>query len=299
MVKRKRTSTNEKTRSFVVTQWNLDCDYQALVDEGQVRFIAYGEEVCPTTGRPHHQAYVYFHNPRSTSGKTLNKIGDMFGETHCRVDFMRGSFKENEAYCSKESQLIKIGDEPKMGFRGDLEETKDCIMRGDMTLDRIACEDPHMYHQYGRTLAKVEEIALRHRYRTWMTRGTYIHGPSGSGKSHMAFEGYDPSTHYVKCLEDEWWDGYTGQPVVIINEFRGQIRLSELFDLVDKWPKTVKQRCKAPVPFLARKLIITSVKAPRQVYAEGLSDDEPWDQFERRFDIIKLEQRCSEGNINL
>ena len=67
-----------------------------------------------------------------------------------------------------------------------------------------------------------------------MTQGTYIHGPSGVGKSHMAFQGFTPETHYVKCLEDEWWDGYTGQPIVIINEFRGQIKLSELFDLVDK-----------------------------------------------------------------
>ena len=298
MPKRKRT-TSTKSRCFVVTQWNLDCDYEALVSKGQIRFIAYGEETCPKTGKEHHQAFIYFHNPRGTSARVLNQIGKLFGETHCNVAPMYGSFKENAAYCSKEGTLQKVGEEPQQGFRGDLEETRDMIMRGDMTVERVACEDPHMYHMYGRTLSKIEEIALRHRYRDWMTEGVWYVGPSGAGKSHHAFEGYDPATHYVKCIEDEWWDGYTGQPVVILNEFRGQIRLSELFELVDKWPKTVKQRCKAPVPFLARKLIITSIKEPRECYSDGLYDDEPWGQFERRFRVIKLEQRCSEGNNNL
>ena len=85
------------------------------------------------------------------TARVLNTIGNMFGETHCYVAPMKGSFRENESYCSKEESFTKVGDEPKMGFRGDLEETKDCIMRGDITLDRIACEDPHMYHMYGRT----------------------------------------------------------------------------------------------------------------------------------------------------
>ena len=294
MPKRKRTSDIDeikRTRCFVVTQWNTDCDYQALVDKGQIRFIAYGDEICPTSGRPHHQAYVMFWNQKANSPKICNKIGDMFGETHCSVAAMRGSFRHNEAYCSKESELIKVGDEPKQGLRGDLEETRDMIKSGELTVDRIAMEDPHMYHQYGRTLSKIEEIALRYRYRTEMTKGVWYHGPSFAGKSHAAFDGFDPHTHYVKNINDEWWDGYTGQPVVIINEFRGQIRLSELFDLVDKWPKTVKQRCKAPVPFLAKKLIITSIMAPKQCYSQGLSDAEPWEQFERRFEVIELKKR--------
>lgn len=288
------TSTKKitKTRAFVVTQWNLDCDYQKLVDTKKLRFVAYGPEMCPETGRLHHQAYIYFWNPRTTGGRALKKIGDMFGEIHCSVQPMRGSFDQNEAYCSKEGELIKIGEEPEPGKRGDLDETKDMILKGKLTTEEVMVDNPHMYHMYGRTLDKLQEIAFRKKHRTWMTRGLWIFGPSGAGKSHMAFDGFSPDTHYVKCLSDQWWDGYTGQQTVIFNEFRGQISAAELFDLVDKWPKTVKIRGQAPVPFLARKVIITSILNPKEFMG-----GEPWEQFQRRFEIIELEQRCPEGNI--
>jgi len=275
----------------------MACEYQKLIDAGQIRFLAYGNEVCPTSGKPHHQLFLYLHNPRSSGVKTLNELGSLFGPVHCRVAPMKGTISQNEAYCSKEGTLIKVGDEPQQGCRGDLIETKESIMRG-MSVDSIALENPEMYHQYGRTLERIEAIALRKRYRTQMTRGVWITGPAQAGKSHMAFEGFTPETHYVKNLNEDWWDGYKGQETVIFNEFRGHhMQFSELLDLVDKWPKTVRWRNREPVPFLAKTVIITSIKTPRACYVHALAEDEPWAQFERRFTIVTLEQKCSEGNI--
>ena len=286
-------TSTKKTRAFVVTQWNLDCDYQSMVDKKLLRFIAYGEEVAPTTGKLHHQAYVYFWNQRHKTKSSCKKIGDMFGPKHCHVEPMEGSFQHNEAYCSKDTDglLTKFGDEPQQGVRGDLDETKDMILKGELTTEDVMESNPQMYHMYGRTLDKLQEIAFRKKWRTWMTKGLWIHGPSGAGKSHMAFDGFTPETHYTKCLSDQWWDGYTGQETVILNEFRGQLPAAELFDLVDKWPKTVKVRCRAPVPFLARRVIVTSIHDPKEFMG-----GEPWEQFQRRFDVIELDQKCPEGN---
>lgn len=290
-----------KTRSFVVTNWNVDppTDYEALVAEGQLRFIAYGEEVCPTTGRLHHQAFCYFHNQRGTTRRVLNNIGSMFGPVHCYVAPMRGSFSENEAYCSKESTLTKVGDEPSQGERGDIKEIAQAILSGEKTSDDICVSNPELHRQYGRTLDRLEIISLRKQFRTEMTKGIWYTGPTGSGKSHKAFTEthgeygpYNPDTHYVKNLHEEWWDGYRGQPVVILNEFRGQVRFSELLDLVDKWPKMVKWRGRESVPFLAKYVIVTSSVCPRDVYY-NLSSDESWAQFERRFDVIELPERPS------
>lgn len=128
-----------------------------------------------------------------------------------------------------------------------------------------------------------------------MTKGIWYTGPAGSGKSHKVYEDFNPATHYEKSLEDEWWDGYTGQEVVILNEFRGQIKFSFLLAMVDKWPLKVKQRCKEPVPFLAKEVRITSILHPKEVYKNALEDNEPWAQFERRFEVVTMAARSVAG----
>lgn len=280
-----------KTRAFVVTQWNLDCNYEEVMAKYAIRFIAYGLETCPTTTTQHHQLFMYFKGAVSTKPANLNKIGNYFGPKHCRVMPMMGSFQDNEIYCSKESTLTKLGQEPKQGARGDIEETRDAILAGELTADDLAVENPEFYHQYGRTMRDLETIHLRKKWRTWKTIGIWYTGPSGSGKSHMAYSDYHPDTHYEKTLEDEWWDGYKGQPIVILNEFRGQVKYHELLSLVDKWPKKVKQRNREPVPFLAREVRITSIMAPKDAYKNVLSEEEPFRQFRRRFKTCYMENR--------
>ena len=207
---------------------------------------------------------------------------------------MRGSITENDAYCSKEGTLQEVGKKPAQGARGDIQERVDAIMAGETTADHECQYNARFFAQYARTLDRAETIALRRKWRKWMTEGYWYVGPSYSGKSHAAFEGewpYDPETSYVKNLNEEFWDGYIGQETVILNEFRGQIPLSELFDLVDKWPKMVKIKGREARPFLAKRVIVTSIKSPRQCYSEALVENEPWEQFERRFKIIRLPAR--------
>jgi hypothetical protein len=295
-----------KVRNFVVTVWDMDCDFQGLIDSGKIQFVAKGREICPDTKREHWQCYVAFENPRAHTPKALGKIGAMFGKIHARVKPMLGSLAQNEAYCSKDGKFEKLGKEPKQGNRTDIHEKKDQIMNGEMTVDEICVENPEFFHQYGRTLDRLEGIALRKRFRTEMTEGVWYTGESGCGKSHACFKDYHPDTHYVKNLNEDWWDGYKGQPIVILNEFRGQIPFAELLDLVDKWPKTVKWRNREPVPFLAKKVIVASIRTPQDVYVN--QKEEPWAQFHRRFRVETLtvftdaiedipEQKCSEGNI--
>lgn len=279
-----------KTRSFVVTNFNLDTDYQKLITDMLIRYIGYGEETCPTTGRKHHQAFCYFYAQRHTGKRALKMIADMFRQgkegVSVTVAPMKGSLRQNEDYCSKESKLCEFGEKPSPGTRGDIEEVKKQIISGEKTSDDICEESPEFHHQYGRTLDRLEMIALRKKWRTEMTRGIWYTGPTGVGKSHKAFDGFHPTTHYVKTLEDEWWDGYKGQPIVIFNEFRGQIKFSELLDLMDKWPKSVKQRNREPVPFLAKEIRIACIKSPQEVYYNV--GDEPWGQFHRRCEVVDL-----------
>lgn len=255
-----------------------------------VEYCVMGKEICPDTQRPHLQCYMELDKP-----KKLSTIKNILPGVH--LERRMGPQMKAVDYCKKDGDFVEWGVLKKQGNRTDLKELCEEVRLGKRTIKEIANEDPDAYHQYGRTLHKIHTFAEEKRFRTEMTKGVWIWGPSGIGKSHRAFEGYDSETHYVKNLNEEWWDGYYGQEVVIFNEFRGQIKFSELLDLADKWPKTVKIKYFDPVQFRSKKLIITSCMHPKDCF-RNLDSHENWAQFNRRFEIIDLQQELNEACNN-
>lgn len=279
-----------KTRLWCFTNFKLDFDYKSYFETVKPQYIIYGLEVCPDTKKEHHQGFVYFPNQRGSVKAVAKELGQ------CHVEMCKGNVDDNVAYCSKDGNVTEYGDRPEQGKRVDLCKMKDDLMAGLTTVDDILMDNPHAYHQYGRTLNKIEDIALRKRFRTEMTQCDWFYGPTGTGKSHQAFKDFNPETHYVHPLQDSgWWDGYTGQQTVIINEFRGQIQFSELLDLIDKWPKTVPRRNREPVPFLAHKIIITSALHPQACYRHVCKGDS-YTQLQRRINIVHLTDTQQNGS---
>lgn len=285
-----------RTRLWCFTNFNLDFDYKSIFDnkKNHILYIAYGDEICPETKRPHHQGWIYF----ASDKESKKVVGKLLGNANCRP--CNGSIQHQEDYCSKEKgHYTELGICPdKQGARTDLEAVRNEIINGLISVDDIALERPSLYHQYGRTLTKLEDIALRKKWRNWMTEGIWYYGETGCGKSEKAFENYNPLTHYK--YTEEWWDGYTGQETLIIDELRGDtIRFRELLALADKHPHYVKRRCREPIPFLAKQIIITSALHPKDIFT-NLSADDKLDQLYRRFKIVKLcgkiPQKCPEGN---
>ena len=82
-------------------------------------------------------------------------------------------------------------------------------------------------------------------------------------------------------------DGYQQQETMIINEFRGEITYKRLLELVDKWPVYLRRRGREPMPFLSKRVIVTSKLHPRDVY-KNLSENDTMDQLYRRFKIYEV-----------
>lgn len=124
----------KKTRNYVLTLWlhmTERCWEERLreyIDDGVMSFVAYGAEVCPDTGTLHYQAFCSFEN-----GRHVSAVRQMF--RGCFVEPMYGSWRENETYCSKESQLIKLGTPPSQGQRTDLLRVKRKIDEGAYHMD--------------------------------------------------------------------------------------------------------------------------------------------------------------------
>lgn len=123
-----------------------------------------------------------------------------------------------------------------------------------------------------------------------MTKGIWYWGKTGVGKSHKVYAdtSYNVSTHYDYPYDNGWWDGYRQQKYVIFNDFRDELKFNELLRIVDKWPFSVKRRCREPMPFLSEIVMITSSCPPEEIYRNSLSENDKLDQFHRRFNVIEL-----------
>lgn len=272
--------TTEKGRRFVFTYFPKDDEN--LWDSVNMKYMYYGDETCPTTGKKHHQGWFITHNPRSE--RALCKL------YKCYIRIQRGSYKHNWKYCSKDGKIHEFGEQPKQGARNDLTSIKDEIINNQTTVEDIIIERPNMYHSYGRTLEKIEEISLRKKFRMWEMDVRWYYGNTGVGKSKYLWEGYDPDKVYYWRDDGGWQDEYRGQEIVVIDEFRGDtMTYKQLLRLTDRYPYGLRRRGKTEYPFLAKKIIITSCSLPSEIF-KNLSQNDSLAQLKRRIKIFYISQ---------
>ncbi len=259
-----------------------DSDWEGLKEwsVAECKYAVIGKEVGEG-GTPHLQGYLSL-KAKTTRQGLVRKCPIL---KSAWIDIARGGPENNQKYCSKQGEYFEVG-ELRQGERSDLVELKDEIVDGK-TLDEITMEKPIAYHQYGRVLSRIEEITLRRKFRTEMTEGIWYWGKTDVGKSHKAFEGYDPVSCYRWVPDAGWWDGYVGQEKVIMNDFRGQIPYGELLNLVDKWPYDVRRRYRGPCPFISKLVVVTSSMPPEGVYS-NLAAGDGISQLLRRFKVIQV-----------
>lgn len=279
---------HQRLRSFCATSFRTD---PPIWDPKKMSYLCYAPEICPSTGRNHWQVYVHWIDNRTLTScsKNLDKITCLVakGTAEQNRTYIKGPYTEGDKHKPENPLFKEYGKLPEQGKRNDLDKIKDEIIAG-RKVDEIAIEQPTIYHQYGRTLNKIEDIAMRRKFRTEMTTCIWYYGSTGVGKSHKAFENYHPDTHYVLPNDNGWWDAYTQQDTVIINDFRGWIPYDRLLQLIDQWPETVNRRGREPMPFISKNIIITSSLAPEEVYCHRMENDKI-EQLLRRICVVKLE----------
>jgi len=264
---------------FTINNYTDEC--VAAVKAVPCMRIICGKEVGES-GTPHLQGAIVF--AKAMRMKAASQI--LGGRASMQV--MMGRWAD-QTYCAKDGELIRMEDNSQQGARTDLARCKRRIDEGadELTL----CEE-----EFG-TMSKHHAFLMRYRdlkrrktvFRKEMTQMKWYWGSTGVGKSHKVYENYDPANTYILEVADNgWWDGYDGEPIVILNEFRGQIPYAQLLDLTDKWPKKVKRRNQEPTPFMAKEIRITSSMPPEEVYPRQVEKKDSIDQLLRRCEVIHL-----------
>jgi hypothetical protein len=93
------------------------------------------------------------------------------------------------------------------------------------------------------------------------------YGSTGSGKTYRAFEmfGKDAYILHKSPYNNIWFDGYDGEKVLIIDDFKGWMEYSQLLRILDQYPLQVDVRG-GKVWANWEKVVITSSKPVQQWY---------------------------------
>ncbi len=202
-------------------------------------YLVWQQEVCPETGREHLQGYIKL--PRQLR---LNQVIDVVGFGNYRV--ARGSPLSNKVYCTKEESR-KPGCEPHergvipqpQGARNDLQPAVE-LLRAPGGLKRVREEHPILMVKYRRGMeALYDDYRIDEIPRIRPVAVFVLHGTSGAGKSVTA-EAYDQGNSFslpAMSGNTVWFDGYSYQRTLLIQEFDGGIPYRLLLQILDGLPQ--------------------------------------------------------------
>lgn len=211
-------------------------------------------------GTDHLQGYIHFSNKKSFAF-----VKSLFPEAHW--ERARGTPVQNKAYCTKSETRIRgpfeFGEVPRQGRRTDLDAIQDDLDSGK-TLASISRKYFGQFIRYHRGFREYQ--LLTSTSRKWEMEVLCYVGPSGVGKSRTVFERFPDAYWKSKNSgQQQFWDGYMGHSVIIIDEFYGWLPFDYLLRLTDRYPFSLD--CKhGTLPLSARTICFTSNKHPSEWY---------------------------------
>lgn len=247
----------------------------SLVDELECRYIVYGKEIG-ASGTPHLQGTVIFPSQR-TLVSVIKKLPG------CHVEVCK-ALEQSITYCKKDGDVTERGIPPiSKEEQGKGEKRR----WGDI---RVACEEgrfeelPDDIRYKNLKLNEAHRsLALRSRALTDSTdQMLWYWGPSGSGKSRKARTDY-PDAYLKMC--NKWWDGYTDQDTVIIEDFdtKHEVLCHHLKIWGDRYPFPAEIKGNT-ITIRPKLIIVTSNYSPEHIWGRE-ADLEP---ILRRFKLIEF-----------
>lgn len=262
--------------SFEVNPPDWDMDYMC--------YMIYQKELCPDTQRIHWQGYVEF----------TKKIGLAAVKSHLgnkiHAEIRKGSQEEAIDYCTKEDTRI----EPPVTFgvpsggqgtRTDINNAIEAIKNG-ANIDNLYENFPNIMIKYGSGMQNYINFFYKKHAKSWrVIDTTIITGPPGVGKTKSVYENH-PIEHIYKLTDSSqslWFDGYAGEPVLLIDDFDNWISYKFLLNLLDGYP--LRLPIKGSHTYAQwTKVYITSNTSPA-LWWNGARDE--IDALKRRVNLLK------------
>lgn len=249
-------------------------------EPNNARYCLLGYEVAPETGTKHIQGYVYVDNPRF--GNVLRHA--FGGKGHWEV--AKGTPKQNHTYCTKGGDFLEMGTLPSQGKRSDLESLARRVCSDNVSLKGLAAagefSDVATWMRYSRSFETLKNVVAPKRDPSHAPTVVWLHGPTGCGKSRLAYEKYPDAYRWPGA--GYWFDGYDGHDTIVFDDFRHDagITFSNLLRIIDRFPMSLPVKG-GFVELAATTFVFTTPMEPANVYPTN----ERVNQLMRRITEVK------------
>lgn len=260
-----------RSHNYVFTHNNYDDT--TMEDSIECQYIIYGKEVGES-GTPHLQGFIRFTQQKSLKQAIKHLPG-------CHVEVAK-CLDEAIQYCKKEGDFTERGRAPVNNKRkGEMEvERYEEAYKLAKTGDLENIPKDILIRHYG-ALNKIKEANQLKPPSLSVLNNRWLYGPPGSGKTSLAHREYPDA--YLKGLT-KWWNGYTGQPVVIIDDMDPchRVLTQELKEWAHHYPFPAEtkggEKCIRP-----EKIIVTSNYSIDQIWEDSVTRAAMKRRFEEEY----------------
>lgn len=217
-----------QSRNWCFTDFEM-LDFKKIYEQYTdiIRYIGWGKETCPSTGKTHNQGWIQFVNKKRMGG-----VKKVCQSKKIHLEPCRGDEKANEAYCAKEGNFQSLGVFVTQGQRSDLEQMYKKIKNG-ATAEELMDENFGLYCRYRGGIKDALEIANKKKCKRFRhVKVEYVHGETGTGKTRWAME-QDPDLFKIHGTSLKWFDGYNGEKTLLIDEYANDVKITKMLGICD------------------------------------------------------------------
>lgn len=298
------TSKNERHRSYIMTLNNPTEEqiamWQTIPDRLNLTLGICAEEYGSENGHHHLHAYIEMKNAK-TWNAMLKWMG---GQENCNdLQVRMGTQWEAWVYVAKDgAELWAIGEEPPQSktSKGDGWIQIQQMVKDGCSYLEICEEYPKLGIRMGSAIQRYMLEYQRSSMVSWRrVRVTYVQGTTGAGKTRAVMEAYGGMQNVFRVTNyKNPFDGYAGQPVIVFEEFRSSLPLTEMLVYIEGWVTPLKCRYADRMSEYTRVFVISNMNlstqyAKMQHEIENEYDDEIRDgkqrslnAFYRRFEVM-------------
>jgi len=270
---------------------NLDClesYFKNLREFSNLKYAIYQYEKSES-GTYHIQGFIIYKN-----SKRFKNVKQDFPTS--RIKEPNGSNIQNRDYCTKKDSRVagpwEIGEFSEMRSRNDIVQFFEAMQLGASNI-LLKSMFPVLYSQYKPdTIEKFRQDELKEEYgqRFRSVKVTYIYGAARLGKTTYIYDKYPMKdicrvNNYTRGA----FESYTNQKVLVLDEFTGQLNITFMNNLLDKFPVDLPARFTNRTACFSEVYIISNLPLTKLYQDDQLHVPEVYNAFrERIHEIIKF-----------